>query len=324
MKQFCAMCVNPVGLTNAKGEPVEFSERDGMFLCQPCIDYLDHKVSVKTLKAEMDGYLDSHSRILFAYSGGLDSSVVLAELLPVCRKKGVDIDVFTVETGVKGRVTWENVKNVIDWLGLQERHFVVDITNRIESQPQVVERFGQKSVTDVYLECFRQGILPCGKICNSMMDQTYIGIMNDRGYTELVTGGDTPKKNCGQYSTFWCKNESLTVVRGGISYGRTKLGNLRYVQRNGMPWQHPQCGGYDTDCLVPGAFFADEMNGDPHISLDVLLAKYPIIFDYLSERVRFGKYPRQVAMRLLQKVDVSSLPSYIEISQILRERQENQ
>lgn len=322
--QLCSNCVNPVGFKDPNGQPITFFQDGSRILCQPCNDYLTHPVRPLYFYHEFDCYLMNHPKILFAYSGGLDSTVVLSELAKLHYQAKIELEIFTVETGFKGKLTWRNIRNIIDFLNLEKQYMIVDIVQRTEDQPFIVERFGLKTVEEIYRYCFIQHQLPCGKICNSMLDRTYIEIMQNKGYTELMTGGDTPKRGPnGDLSIFWHKNDALTIIRGGVLFGRTKLGNQRYVKNHDLPWVHPECGGYDTDCLVPGAFFANELSGVADISITDLVSKFPVIIEYLAERVRFGRYTRRQALRLLERVDLCSLSSYIEISQLIREGEDS-
>lgn len=322
---FCSQCIYPVG-SNIKnpltGELLTFTTFRGRVVCELCAEMLAPGgfPSRGHFDAELEQYFQTHNRILFAYSGGLDSTAVLVHLATECRKRGIALELFTVQTGAKGKVTRRNIERVIDCLGLRSQHFYVDIESTRQDDPRLVRLIGESRITpSVYKRCWELGILPCGKICNMMMDAAYQSVLESRGYQELLTGGDTPKRGQeGQYSLFWRKASGLVVVRGGYAFQLSKVGNRQLLQRKRIPWCHPRCGGYDTDCLVPGAFLREQLNGRRGINLDRLVREFPVIVDYLAERVRFGVIRRHDALRKMASIDIASPASYRELCEVFR------
>lgn len=321
---FCSRCINPDGygiLNPSTGKEIFFHQTNSGLLCDACFELSNLRVpySQADFAREFDGFLDRNKQILFAFSGGLDSTVVLSLLMEKCREYDRELVAFTVQNGVKGRIAEQNIANIIKHLGLK-RHFWADIRQKVQTSPRITEVTGQSLTTiEVFRYCRQNNILPCGKICNAMMDSEYSVIMNELGFSELVTGGDTPKKNeNGRYSIMWKKASGISIVRGGCALGLNKKNNARFVRDKCLPWVHPHCGGYDTDCLIPGVFFAEATDGAAKIPLSETIRRFPIILEYLSERVRFGIIKRPEAIRLLTRIDITSLPNYMELERILR------
>jgi len=313
-KKICSRCVNVdgLGLKNpATGNLVKIEKRGQLILCEQC-EELEKKLTMNRdyFDKEIEEYLNSRKRILFAYSGGLDSTAVLYILKNECQKRNIELITFTINHGFKGSRSLENINSVIRFLGID--HFWVDIGSTF------VESSGL-SVLETYKQCFEKKILPCGKICNGILDKEYERIMSELDFTELFTGGDTPKKNEeGNYSIFWKKKSGILIVRGGYAFDLNKELNQKLIIDNEIPWVNPLCGGYDTDCLLPGAFFRETLNGRDKINLERLAKMFPIIFDYLSERVRFGTIDYDQAIKMLEKIDIGSKKSYKEIQTIFK------
>ena len=68
---------------------------------------------------------------------------MLAILAKKCQQRGINLDIFTINTGVKGKITNLNIKAIIKHLGLERQHFFVDITNEIQNNPQIVSIAGK-------------------------------------------------------------------------------------------------------------------------------------------------------------------------------------
>jgi hypothetical protein len=262
--------------------------------------------------------LKNNDRILFAHSGGLDSTVTLAKLAPECEKRGIKLIIFTLRSGVKGRVAEKNIEDVLNFLGLKDSHSYFDIADVSQDSPHILEVTGEPmSTIDVYRACYKKRVLPCGKLCNTMFDRAYDLVMKDLGFNQMVTGGDTPKKNSqGVYSLFWEKPSGITIVRGAYAFALSKSINLRFISENSIPWVNPNCGGYDTDCLVPGVFFAEGLNFQADQEIETVVGKYPIILDYLTERVRFGVIDYDEALKIMTHVDIASQESRDELIEI--------
>lgn len=324
MEKHCKYCINPVGLNviNPRtGEELKFHESGEGVVCDICFDVLNsgNLPSRKQFNEEFELFLRENKKILFAYSGGLDSTAVLAKLARECQKKSIELQLFTVNTGVKGRIAEKNIENVLNFLNLREDHRYIDVADKIQDDQKILKITGNPATTlNVYRICGEKGILPCGEICNTMIDGTYASVMKDLGFTTLVTGGDTPKKNSkGAYSLFWTKPSGIIIVRGAYAFGLSKSANSDYIRDHKIPWVYSGCGGFDTDCLVPGVFFAEGLNFQPNQEMEFVIAKYSIILDYLAERVRFGVIDYAEALKMITNVDISNEQSYKELVEIL-------
>jgi len=324
MVKYCRYCINPIDLNiinNATGKALDFCETDNGFVCEICHEIISFRClpSREQFDEEFDSFLQRNKKILFAYSGGLDSTVVLAKLVSECKKRRIELESFTVNTMVKGAVAEKNIEDVLSFFNLKKNHFYVDIANKIQDDPIILNITGKPMTTlDVYRICREKSILPCGKICNTMIDREYDSIVKHFGFSQIITGGDTPKKNSkGVYSLFWAKPSGVTIIRGAYAFALSKSINSSYIKEHGIPWINPRCGGYDTDCLVPGVFFSEGLNFQPDQKMEDVVAKYPIILDYLSERVRFGVIDYDEALKMITHVNISSKESYAELVKIL-------
>ncbi|NCQ12962.1 hypothetical protein COT93_03260 [Candidatus Falkowbacteria bacterium CG10_big_fil_rev_8_21_14_0_10_37_18] len=327
--QFCSVCINPsnLGIINPETgrELVFYQHKEGAIICDICSRmFKDYSLPERAwFDNEFEEFLQANKRILFAYSGGLDSTVVLSKLSPICRKRGIELLTFTINTSVKGQVAKNNIKNVLSYLGILENHFYRDIDGTVHNHPKIIDLVDKPATTlEIYRKCREKNILPCGPICNAMMDGIYREIMAELDFDTLVTGGDTPKKNTLQkYSLYWKKSSGITIFRGGYAFGLSKDINRRYVVDNNIPWIDPRCGGYDTDCLIPGVFFSDGLDNNAQQDLETVIEKYPIILEYLSERVRFGVIDRNEAIERLTKVDIADQSCYLELLTILENKE---
>lgn len=324
MKKFCENCTNPAGVNlfnPLTGKALQFHETENGFVCEICYDLINSGSlpSREQFNEEFNSFLQNNDRILFAYSGGLDSTVTLAKLAPECKKRGIQLIIFTLLSGVKGSVAEKNISDVLNFFGLKDNHFYVDIVGTLQDSPNVLKVTGRPmSTLDVYRACYKQRVLPCGKLCNTMFDIAYDSVMKDWGFKQMVTGGDTPKKNSqGVYSLLWEKPSGITIVRGAYAFALSKSINLRFISENAIPWVNPNCGGYDTDCLVPGIFFAEGFNFQADQEVETVVNKYTVIAEYLTERVRFGVINYAEALKAIVHVDIASEESREELIKIL-------
>lgn len=323
--RFCNCCVFPsnLGIIHPiTREELKFSNETTEIICEICEEFKNNFPNRQHFEQELEGYFQTHRKILFAYSGGLDSTIVLAKLANECKHRGIHLQLFTVITGVKGKKTYENIKNIVSYLGLGKEHFFVDITDSLQYEKCIIGVTGIPiSTFEVYRKCNELNILACGKICNTMLDSAYREVMETEGVTELFTGGDTPKINHkGVYSLFWKKNSGITIVRGGYAFDLSKEKSRDFLKINKLPWNYSGCGGYDTDCLVPGVFFLNQLRGKTEISIEKSVKNYPIILEYLAERVRFGIIDRSEALCLLTNIDVANRECYNELEKIFNDR----
>jgi len=320
--EHCLICANPKlrGYKNSKGIIIKFKNFKKGIICSDCCDFLHNHdyLDNNYINSELDNFLLKNKRILFAYSGGLDSTAVLFKLAKECNLRKIDLKLFTVNTGFKGLRTIENVNRVVHFLGLNSNHFWVDWSEKINNDQRILDSFlHPKKTMDIYKSCWEREELPCGKICNSIMEGAYKEVMESLGYDVLFTGGDTPKIDyTGKYSIFWHDGNILTV-RGGYAFNLSKSENIQIIKKNNIPWINPGCGGYDTDCLIPGSFFSKQFNQNPRTDIETLYNKHPIIFYYLTERTRFGIIKRCDAIKMMTNVDVGDSDSYSELLSII-------
>lgn len=326
MEKYCMKCANPVGINiinEATRKTLQFFNSEDGPICEICHDLLTSDCLPPRAKfdEEFEMFLQKNKRVLFAHSGGLDSTVTLAKLAPECERRGIDLQIFTLSSGVKGVMTESNIVNVIDFLNLKHRHSYIDIRDLVQDNSKILAFTGKPMTTfNVYRSCYENNVLPCGKICNAMFDQSYEAVMRNLNFETMVTGGDTPKKNSdGIYSLHWKKPSGITIVRGAYAFGLSKAINVKFIKENIIPWVNPECGGYDTDCLIPGVFFAEAFKFEARQAPLDVIAKYPIILEYLVERVRFGVIDRTEAIKALAYVDIASSDSYRELMNIFRQ-----
>ncbi|MFA7717443.1 MAG: ATP-binding protein [Candidatus Absconditabacterales bacterium] len=260
---------------------------------------------------ELDCFLENRKKVLFAYSGGLDSTVVLHKLHQECKKRIIELLCFTLDHGYKGDQAHKNIGNVIRFEGLENQHKRIDIQDQ--------ETHGKKNI-EQYSECIQHNILPCGPLCNKIVDLNYKEILNQHDEDILITGGDTPKfnKKLGRYSILREKPE-FTVLRGGTAFGMNKQSNQAYIKDNSIPWDNPGCGGYDTDCMIPGTILRNLIDKNTY-SYDDICSYFPQIIGYLSERVRRGIIDKEDAIKKIEKIDIANDASYTEALKIAKPR----
>ncbi len=271
-----SICSNCIGIIN--------NELSNSTLCDKCREVLEnphYKDFPDIFYKQMQDFLDSRSKksIIFGFSGGLDSTVTLSHLVKECKIRNIKIIPITIDYGFKGKKTWGP-----------------DLT-----------------VFNFYKKSYLSSRLPCGKLCNHILDISYQKILSEDNESFLVTGGDTPKINKeGKYSIYW-ETKGFIVVRGGCAFHNTKKRNINYIKEKKIPWKDPQCGGYDTDCLLPGAILFNMQNKNSEHSLEETAKKLPILFDYFSERVRWGIIEKEVALESVMNYDLASEESLKEI-----------
>ena len=289
-------------------------------ICNQCKEMPQKDILEYNTFQERKIFFESHKdeELVFAFSGGADSVVSLALLIEECKKYGINYHVFTVDTGVKGVQTWENIKNIIHFFKIEKLYEVVDVRNLIINNDVTNQIIGNPiSVIDLYRYCVSKNILCCGKICNSILDSVYMEILKKYKTSYLLTGGDTLKKNSqGKYSIIWNKKPGLNIVRMGAGFGLTKEKVRNYIKKHELPWINPKCGGYDTDCLIPGYFFKNASYNQIE-GADQISKNFPVVGEYIYERVRFGVIPYEEGKQLLNKLDVSSTKCYQELEKII-------
>ena len=300
--KYCGRCILPIKEPSKKN------------LCLKCNEVEQDKNFGKyfgknnLFQEEFKYFLYGKKEVVFAYSGGLDSTVVLHNLNKICREKEIKLNCFTLDHGFKGSRTKKNIFRIIDSFGLKDSFSFVDI-----SQKKIKNK---EKIFDYYKNLLGKNILPCGSRCNEVIDTNYKKILNSFGETILITGGDTPKfnKNLGRFSLFW-EQPLFVVLRGGIAFGLSKDINEKYIKKNQIPWENPGCGGYDTDCLIPGAILRKTMENKKY-NFEEIKTKIPVLIDYLSERVRWEIIERKKAFSQISKIEFADDFSYDEFTRI--------
>lgn len=251
--------------------------------------------------------------VLYAYSGGLDSTVVLFLLNNLCKENKIKLNTFTMNNGFKGEKTWNNIKNVIKFLNIEENYEIYDIRKNIVTDEEILSRFGNgNTVEEIYSLAILNDILPCGKVCNTIMDNKYKEILKAKEEEYLITGGDTPKVRNNKYSVIWYKKNGLKIVRGAAGFRLNKNLVKQLLKENNIPWENPNYGGYDTDCLIPGTILASKNNGNQTINIYEIIEKYPVVFEYLKERLRLNIIDRKTSLCDLNNLDINTFSGYIE------------
>ena len=306
----CSKCVNVL----KNGEETICEECKHGFDIQNINETLDFS-DKSALYKEFEDFIKSrrNNSVIYAYSGGQDSTAVLYLLNEMCCRYNVRLDLFTIEYGFKGNRTWENINNVLKYLNLEDNHVIYDIRKDIVTDPELVRLFGEGyTKEEIYSLCLVNNILPCGKICNRMMDEQYKKILDSKNDEYLITGGDTPKINNNKYSVFWHKANGLKIVRGGAGLRISKNIGKDLIEAHNIPWINPNYGGYDTDCMLPGSVFASRNSGIANTSAEEIIERYPVVFEYLKERSRLGIIDRESAINALNILDINNYTGYIE------------
>jgi len=301
---FCENCLAPS--EEKKCNECEKLEKDPL---------IERYISGEIFNKELSNFLSNKKEILFAFSGGKDSVAVLHLLNIECKKRDIKLNLFTIDHGFKGKKTIENIKNVLEFEGLSKNHTWIDITKR--------KLQGKCNVKEYYADLFKQNIIPCGQRCNKIIDTCYKEILKEYNQDVLVTGGDTPKfnENLGRFSIFWEKpSSSIKVLRGGVAFGLSKNKNSLLIRKYNIPWKNPECGGNDTDCLLPGAVY--KRIAQKGLSLEEAFKKFPNSNGYFSERVRWKIIEKEYALEKLKNLDKSSDECFEEMMQILSDNKE--
>ena len=299
--EICKFCVNP----NKNGS-----------ICEECLTAHNVVNFEEAINFNEDGQIAiefkdfiksrTNKEVLYAYSGGQDSTAVLFLLKQMCDKYNIKLNLFTIENGFKGIRTWNNIYKVIDFLQLNDKWKIYDIRNKIVTDEYIVNLFGKDvTVEQVYALCYFYNILPCGKVCNAMMDEQYKLILDEYNEKYLITGGDTPKIKDNMYSIYWDKKSGIKVVRGGAGFRINKQKGLQIITENNIPWINPGYGGYDTDCLVPGSIFASICESNSKTTIEDIAKNYNVVLEYFKERVRMGFIDRDVALESLSNLDIT-------------------
>jgi len=262
----------------------------------------------KFFSSQFDFFLIGRKKVVFAYSGGLDSTVVLHLLNNLCKERGLRLVCFTVNHGFKGTKTMENIKRVINFEGLNDSYYLLDISDMLVSKGV--------TVMDYFADFCKKNIVPCGVKCNKIVHGLYKKVLDDFGENYLITGGDTPIWDEGleNYSIFWNK-QGYIVVRGGVVFGLTKEKNKQFIKSNKVPWKDPGCGGYDTDCLIPGGILRGMVErGD---SVDQIHKAVPQIKEYLENRKNVGVIDNNQFVKGMKKISFSNDESFVEFRNII-------
>ena len=309
MKKICKNCVNTTNNKDCICDECKETMKVNNYI--EAFDFSNDSIFYK----DFENFIKSRKNksVLYAYSGGQDSTAVLYLLKRICEKYNVKLKLFTIENGFKGEKTWKNIIDVISYLNLQENFTIYDIRKNIVTDKELVSIFGENNtVEEIYAMCFLKNILPCGKICNKMMDMQYKEILNKENEELLITGGDTLKVNNNELSIYWQKKNGLKIVRGGAGFRISKNEGKEIIKENNIPWHNPEYGGYDTDCLLPGSIFASKNKGIRETSPEDIATNYGVVLEYLKERSRMKIIDRETAINNLHELDLNSYSGYIE------------
>ncbi len=267
---------------------------------------LSFLVASMVLYSELNSFLSSQSKILFAYSGGLDSTAVLHLLNNECKKRNINLITFTINHGFKGKKILENISKVISFEKLNSSHYTLDISNMLLESGETVKEF--------YSNFCRRGIIPCGPNCNKIIESLYKKVLTDFGVSIVFTGGDTLAKNeKGEQTIFW-KKKGYIVLRGAAAFGLTKEKSKELILKERIPWKNPCCGGYDTDCLIPGGVLR-KLSGK--MTIGEIHKKVPLIKEYLLIRRKSGVITEKQFEEEMSKIDVADNESYEEYNEAI-------
>ncbi len=274
-------------------------------ICDYCKELDDETVKCfSTLfKQELINYLLETDSVSFAFSGGLDSVITLHELRKLTDDYNVELNLFTINHGYKGNKVKKNIRRVLEFENLKNNHEWININDKDKC---------------IYTDMIVNKKLPCGKICNDILDNYYKKYLKQNSNNLLITGGDTPKFNesLKRYSIFW-KKRDYCVLRGSAALGLTKekIKNIKNEER--IPWEDPMCGGYDTDCLIPG-FILRNIYGKSKLTLKQINKSLPIVINYFSERIRWGIIKKENAIKRIINVEVSDDICYNEMTEMMK------
>jgi predicted PP-loop superfamily ATPase len=308
----CTQCVN-IHNVNNEGICKECEEARKAAFFNEARDF-DHE---NIFTEEMKNFLQSRQgqSVLYAYSGGQDSTATLYKLKEACQAYKILLKIFTIDNGFKGVRTLKNIYDCLEYLKLSNNWEMYNIRNDMADNPYVMKQFNLKlTVEEVYALCFLNNTLPCGPLCNSIMDNKYNQILKENNEEILITGGDTPKINeHNGYSIFWRKKSGIKVVRGAAGFRINKDIGAQIIAEKKIPWEDPNYGGYDTDCLVPGSIFASSNNGSPKINIEEIYKEYAVVYEYLKERTRLGIMDRSKTLEMINLLDIPSYAGYTEM-----------
>lgn len=171
-------------------------------ICKECQEWQEMKNYEEAIQFQKEGHIlyeqllgflrnKKNKKIVYAYSGGLDSTVVLYQLKELCRQEKIELRLFTIDNGFKGKKTWNNIQNCLKAMELKENWKLYSVKNEVIHQKIISEIIGENlTVAEIYSYCFMNNILPCGKICNSIMEQFYQQILEENEEEYLVTGAE--------------------------------------------------------------------------------------------------------------------------------------
>ena len=120
----CKRCITPLEegmVPYLPDDSLPFHPDEG--LCNACHslekdpNYGSYSGENSVFKQELKRFLDGSKKIVFAYSGGLDSTVTLDKLNTECASRGIELKCFTINHGFKGSRALDNIRNVIKFDG---------------------------------------------------------------------------------------------------------------------------------------------------------------------------------------------------------------
>jgi hypothetical protein len=305
----CEQCVNPLADTKAR-------------LCNDCRLLASGSALCGNFEEELTNFLSSRTgnSVVFGLSGGLDSVVTLHKLYRRGWTRKLSVIPVTVDHGFKGSITWTNIRAVLEATDLLANHRVYAISQDAAPAearsslaavlPDGAETAGA-SVVEFFQCCVKHGIVPCGRLCNQVIDAQYKRILSEFCDDHLVTGGDTPKLNSDHFSILWQKH-GYVVVRAAFALGCTKEKNRQYVQRHALRWIDPLYGGNDTDCLLPGGVKRGLLQMKAPADFEGAVRRFPNSVSYFADRVRWSVIERETALSRIEFPEVSSDSAYSE------------
>lgn len=255
----CSRCCLPFGYPGTS-----FHDMGDKILCNDCwkleqskLDRTEISNNTKKLLAGLRNSGEQYDAI-FAYSGGKDST---AALYSAVKEFGLRVLVFNYDNGFKGKKVIDNIKKVIDDLGLDFYQI-------------------KSSTSYTILEDIKNYTFPCGRC--SALKILYPQIASVFHVNYIITGIECVFNNevIRDRGTFYQINlpAALNWNKGDI--------NERIKQ---TPWENPHYGLFDTDCMCPSIALEKMYHRDGYSNYSMymgLLEQH--VVPYYSRLVRYG------------------------------------
>lgn len=255
----CCRCCLPVGYPGAT-----FHGEGDKILCNDCWELanneLDREEICNNTKKLLDGLRNSSGQYdaVFAYSGGKDST---AALYSVVKEYGLKVLVFNYDNGFKGRRVIDNIKKVIDDLGMDFYQI-------------------KSSTSYTILEDIKKFTFPCGRC--SALKKLYPQLASVFNVKYIITGIECVFNNevIRDRGTFYQLN-----LPAALNWSKSDI-NERIKQ---TPWENPNYGLFDTDCMCPSVALEKmyKRDGYSNYSMYMGLLEQHVV-PYYSRLVRYG------------------------------------